>query len=239
MDCLGILAPLAIGAAFLRNNFNVLKTNGRWLQIHFYLSGLVALFTLLGFILAVVATKKEDGDTLQFNKDVHHKAGLAIFILVFIQAFAGYVRPSPLPPPSSSSPNNVITNSKSSSDRDIPNKTNTTFVEDDVEELSYQQKQQAYNASATNNEEVVYSEKSTTAPSITSKKSYLRLFWECGHRLLGITLLLLAVYNCQTGIILQSENYAQDDKETLTNIFWSITGSITVIIFLLRFAVRI
>jgi hypothetical protein len=88
--------------------------------------------------------QKEDGDALQFNKDVHHKAGLAIFILVFIQAFSGYVRPSPLPPPSSSSPNNVITNSKSSSDRDIPNKTNTTFVKDDAEELSHQQKQQAY-----------------------------------------------------------------------------------------------
>jgi hypothetical protein len=226
----GILAPLAIGAPFLRNNFNVLKTNGRWLQIHFYLSGLVALFTLLGFILAVVATKKQDGSALNFNEDVHHKSGLAIFILVIIQAFAGYFRPSPPPPPPTSSlaDNKVVTN-KSSSVRDIPDNSNT-FDEEVV-----------YNSSG-DSEALETTKQSTSSSSGTtssSKKSYLRLFWECGHRLLGIVLLVLAVYNCHTGIILQSDNYYQDDKETLTNIFWSITGSITGIIFFLRFVVRL
>jgi hypothetical protein len=214
----GILAPLAIGAAFLRNNFNVLKTNGRWLQIHFYLSGLVALFTLLGFILAVVATKK---------KTVMHYSLIKMFIIKQVLLYSFWcsfklflvtldrvlsllhrlLRP--------------ITSSQIANHHPI-----VTFQ---TKPILHSSKMMLKN----------YLINKNNKHTITSKKSYLRLFWECGHRLLGITLLLLAVYNCQTGIILQSENYAQDDKETLTNIFWSITGSITVIIFFLRFVVRI
>ena len=146
-----------------------------------------------------------------------------------IQAFAGYLRPSPPPPPPpSSSPNNKVVTNKSSSVRDISN--NSTFDEEMV-----------CNSSG-NSEASETAKRSTSSSSVTtssSKKSYLRLFGACGHRLLGIVPLDLAVYDCKTGIILQSENYDQDDKETLTNIFWSIIGSITSIIFFLRFVVHV
>ena len=46
----------------------------------------------------------------------------------------------------------------------------------------------------------------------------------------------------QFTIVKQVSSYSrndQDDKETLTNIFWSIIGSITSIIFFLRFVVHV
>jgi hypothetical protein len=77
----GVFAPLAIGAAYLKK-LEILQKNAFWLRIHFYLTFSAAIFTVVGFVIAVAATKKQ-GDLTHFQKDVHHKAGLAIFLLMF------------------------------------------------------------------------------------------------------------------------------------------------------------
>ena len=206
----GVLAPLAIGAAYLRNNLAILKENALWLRIHFFLCVLVALFTLVGFVLAVVATKKDD-DLPHFEEDIHHEAGLAIFILVLVQAVAGYFRPSPV----------------SSTNTDP----NPGSDEDDSEENPTD----AANSDPSSD----YKMRTCTTTSISGRVLYARKYWEYTHRLLGMILLGLAWYNCHSGIVLQAENYDQDDEESLLKIFWSITGGIAGSIFFVGYVLRV
>lgn len=204
----GILVPLAIGAAYLRNNLTILKKDALWLRIHFYLGGLAALFTVVGFVLAVVATQKDD-DLPHFEEDTHHKAGLAIFILVLVQALAGYLRPSPIPAP-------------------LP--TNEHILDIAAEGSP--------EGSEENLADVKVVDKMDTGTT-TSMTLYIRKFWEYTHRLLGIVLLGLAWYNCHSGIVLQAENYDQDDEESMIKIFWSITGCITGSIVFVGYVMRV
>jgi hypothetical protein len=96
----GLVGPLAIGAAMLRR-----LVGSNWYKIHFYLNMLCVVLTIVGFSLAVVATNMEQkphfpprtsqGD----HENVHHNAGLAIFIIVILQSVAGYFRPPATPAP--------------------------------------------------------------------------------------------------------------------------------------------
>ncbi|VEU42490.1 unnamed protein product [Pseudo-nitzschia multistriata] len=181
----GILAPLAIGAAYLKKNLSVLSQDAHWLKVHFYLGVLVALFTFIGFILAIVATKKDD-DLPHFKEDIHHELGLAIFILVLFQGLAGYIRPSPVPA--------------------APKST------DDAEESS----------------------------QVAGKKAlYTRRVWEYTHRMLGIVLLGISWWNCQSGIVLQAEKYDQDDEQFMLKVFWGLSGAIAGSIFFVGYVLRL
>jgi hypothetical protein len=88
----GVCAPIGIGAALLRNAVGKLPgaPNEFWYSIHFCMGILTGAFTIIGFFIAIVATQKEDK---KHFKGAHHKAGLAILILVVVQAIAGYFRP--------------------------------------------------------------------------------------------------------------------------------------------------
>lgn len=90
----GVCAPIAIGASILRK-MSFLQTNGNWLKIHSILLTMLAVLTLVGCLLAVVATNKEDTNPSHFTEDSHHTIGLTIFILVIVQVLAGYFRPGP------------------------------------------------------------------------------------------------------------------------------------------------
>ena len=244
----GIFAPLAIGAAYLRNTWSFLNHNARWLQIHFCFSAIVALLTIVGFAVAVVATKKDD-DLPHFEEDTHHKAGLAIFILVLIQGFAGYFRPSPVPKKLASQDDDgdqLLQDSAShstSSAVSTPASTPTKYsidsqTFDDVEESNDSSSPDStVNPSLKTETIVKISSNQQPSPSVT-KVLYIRRFWEYTHRSLGIILLSLAWYNCHSGIILQSENYDQDDEESLLAIFWGITGCIAGTIFFVGYVLR-
>lgn len=208
----GILAPLAIGAAYLRNNLVILKKDALWLRIHFLLCVLVAFFTFAGFLVAVVATQKDD-DLPHFEEDIHHKAGLAIFVLVLVQAFAGYFRPSPVP----------------ASQKLVGNAEEGDILEaSENDELPQDNLADAESSLPTNKVNFHF-----------SKALQIRKFWEYTHRLLGIILLGLAWYNCHSGIVLQAENYDQDNQESLLKIFWGITGAIVGTIFGIGYVMRL
>lgn len=240
----GILAPISIGAVYLRSNINFLKTNTRWLNIHLYLSGTVAFFTILGFILAIVATKMDDPEEQHFNDDIHHKVGLVIFILVIIQGLAGYFRPSPTnnkstPPPISNSNNNKNDNKNNDDDDECGSSPVNSSVdsssEGDIEKV----------CGGTANIAPI-ADSNTFNKNDKNKKNKLftllitiRTLWEYTHRSLGIILLALSWFNCHSGIILLSDNnYDQDDENTLLNTFWSITGCIAGSIFFIGYIIR-
>jgi hypothetical protein len=193
----GIFVPLGIGAAYLRK-LNFLQTDALWICLHFYCSVTAVIFTTAGFAFAVMATNL-DGDLPHFKDDVHHKAGLAIFILVFVQVLAGYFRPDA---PKAA---DVLDDGLGAEEKKVDK------TPDAVEQLP---------------------------SSKSNKKTPIRQYWEYFHRFLGMTLLALAWYNCTTGIILQAENYEQDDQKQLMDIFWGITGTIAGSIVFVGYVIR-
>jgi hypothetical protein len=59
------------------------------------------------------------------------------------------------------------------------------------------------------------------------------------HRFLGITLLSLTWYACTSGIVLQAQNYPQEDQQRLMKIFcWGVTSVIAGIIFFIGYVIR-
>jgi Eukaryotic cytochrome b561 len=209
----GVFAPLAVGASYLKKT-KFLQKDALWLCLHFYLSFAAVIFTVFGFVFAILATQLE-GDP-HFKKDTHHKAGLAIVLLVIVQALAGFFRPSPNTPKSDADnkPKGVSS-------------ANSSNTSQDGEE----------------GREIATSEERDADSSIDESKKvrhpWIRQCWEYFHRFLGISLLALAWYNCNSGIELQAEKYQQDDEQTLMSIFWSITGLIAGVIFLLGYVIRV
>lgn len=214
----GVFAPLGIGAAYLRN-IKCLKRNGTWLQLHFYLGLSVAVLTICGFFIAVAATQQE-GNLPHFADEVHRKAGLAIFILVLFQGCAGYFRPG-LPTVAS---NEVA--SKESSAADF----SRSSAEQDIDEIE---------TKAGPSVDPGKADRKNGNDAAVPQKSKLRQYWEYLHRFLGICLLGLAWYNCQTGIILQAENYDQYDEQKWLDVFWGVTGGIAGMIFLVGYVIRL
>jgi len=212
----GVLAPLAIGASLLRKHITATRFGMLWFSWHFYLNIGVVLLTLIGFILAVVATQKEgnphfrvDGST----KDVHQKAGLAIMILVVVQGMAGYFRPaapaSAAPKPTSKAddeehaPSAPVDSTKNSADNDSSSPAKELPVLVDKADKA---------AMASNEQEAA------PVPAV-------RTAWEWSHRLGGFALLGLAWYNCHSGIEWQLQNW--EDSKDWTSIFWGITAGIS------------
>jgi cytochrome b561 len=92
----GLLAPLAIGSSMLRK---FLPAGPLWLTIHFYTNVLVLVLTLISFIIAVIATQQQTpsgASPRHFQNGAHTAIGLAVMILVIVQAAGGYFRaPAP------------------------------------------------------------------------------------------------------------------------------------------------
>ena len=82
---------MAVGAAFLRK-LSFLHRGELWLCLHFWFNLSAIFFTVFGFIFAILAAKK-DGTVPHFQKETHHKVGLTIFIMIFVQAFVALLLP--------------------------------------------------------------------------------------------------------------------------------------------------
>jgi hypothetical protein len=206
----GICAPLGIGAAvFLRRLdapfqqwaashpnhliFKILGTpKGLWYQIHFYMNLATLGLTLLGFLLAYIATAKEEGAFHLESR--HHKIGWAITILCVAQASLAYFRPA-LPPPAT-----TTTTTTTNVDSTTPSKPRVDG--DDVEV------EMPFKGSDGRDDNVTGAgRKGTGGGGHDDRKSLLRVAWEWNHRLLGILLLLAAWLNCLSGIELDVENF--------------------------------
>jgi hypothetical protein len=183
----GVLARLAIGSVFLCNHFTFLKSNARWLRLHFYLADLVVIFTAVGYAVAIAAA--DDDGTFEenelFDDDVHSGMGLAILGMVILQAIAGFVRPKPVANPISS-----------------PAEDNNEGIFDDKEK----------HAEEGSMEMETNGENDTDATPPTKCKMWIRKLWEYTHRLLGILLLCLTWFNCHSGIFLLAEYYGPIDN---------------------------
>ena len=57
-----------------------------------------------------------------------------------------------------------------------------------------------------------------------SEKTMFRTIWEYGHRLLGVSALALAWYNCDSGFEIFARRFGEDDK---TPAFWGVAGGLS------------
>jgi hypothetical protein len=233
----GVCAPLGIGASILRNalrsHCSGIAALSNWYSLHFYLNTLTIVLTIIGFLLGVIATQREGKE--HFHDYAHHKAGLAIVILVVLQGLAGYLRPGM---PQAAQPA-LKESAPSTTSRD-------GYVEKSPEEL--EMVLSVVSASKENSDAVpstptrpIFSNHgnngSNDKPSPLPPKSMYRLAWEWTHRLGGVVLVGLAWYNCHTGIEWQVENW--NESMDWTSVFWGITAGISGAMFVLAYVVRV
>jgi hypothetical protein len=262
----GVVGPLAIGSAVLRS-----LVGSYWYKIHFYLNMLCVLSTVVGFALAVAAIQMEEKS--HFTRDgprgdeeqVHHIAGLAIFIIVVLQSIAAYFRPpatSSAAAPATKGNGDTNTELDSQHAESVAGKTDDSPPQGDTlhdglppqGDIIHDDDQNSvleietplplaattvYDVTPTDGEEDSSQDTPATAAGDEKQSSpptLWRKVWEMQHRLTGTVLIGLAWYNCHSGYQLMAESY--DESYDCTIIFWSVTGAIAGSIFMLKIATR-
>lgn len=85
-----VLIPIGIGCGILRH---LVPGKGRWFKLHMFINGTAFLLMTAGFGIAVYVTQ-DLGDEHFTAPDTKHKSvGLAVYVLSFVQALAGVLRP--------------------------------------------------------------------------------------------------------------------------------------------------
>jgi hypothetical protein len=213
-----ILVPLAIGSSLLRDTLRL--PPGVWLTIHISLNIFAILCMVVSFGIAVYATneKTADGEDPKHFVDLNHRTiGLVIFLLAFLQAIIGKMRPH--------GPKRPVTPVKAPKDVERAPEMNVEMAMVSTDALG--RTQQTQNGS---------DDSISKSGSVVSDKSIARRIWEFKHRIMGLSLLGLSWYNCNDGLELFAERYGEDND--LSGAFWGVTGGLAGLIFIL-YAVQI
>jgi hypothetical protein len=208
-----ILVPLAIGSSMLRDTLCLAP--GVWLTIHLSLNMFAILCMVVSFSIAVYATNANivEGEDPNHFSDLKHKTiGLVIFLLAFMQAASGMLRPSG--PKKPATPVEVS--------KDVEETFATANESSDEFEKTWHSNDDPDNEVSSN--------------AKTSGKSIARRIWEYKHRIMGLGLMGLSWYNCDSGLELFAERYEQD--QDLSGAFWGVTGGLAGLICIL-YAVQI
>jgi hypothetical protein len=102
----GVLAPLTVGAALWRNRLMALQNGSKlnqerttlWTRLHYCLCLSVALMTVLGFLLAILAKRQgaaftDEKEAFSFStEEMHAIMGMAILAMLLVQGIAEYMR---------------------------------------------------------------------------------------------------------------------------------------------------
>jgi hypothetical protein len=165
-----ILVPLAVASSVLRGLLPL--PGGAWFQIHRTLNSVAIAATVAGFAIAVHLISREQGSTaVHFKTLLHHRIGLAVFLLAFAQGLSGVFRPH-LP--------------------HAPGGADDDGDEADPEERQVDDESEAGGAAGKG-------AAGGDDPKVPPK-SPQRVAFEYGHRLLGTATMILGWYNCSSGI---------------------------------------
>ena len=212
-------APLAIGISVARRfakKDSFLNQNGLWYNIHFYSALTAVLFTIIGFIIVFVggdgdddrrildesldedgaseAEGSEDGASIvafglseDAADEIHKKLGIAILALALFQALLGFIRPAA---------------SKNTLQADGLQKPQPTTDDPTIVGNIEMTSQPSIDGDSDGDHEQVYgvTSEQIAARVATPKKSALRSIWEWSHRLLGVTIVIVAWVECTIGI---------------------------------------
>ena len=237
----GIFVPLAVGSSRLRDLLGFAP--GLWFKIHQGLNMLAVLCTIIGFSIAVAAVNDQtaDGeDANHFSGVTHRKVGLVITILAVTQAVVGLLRPHPPKAADISSTKGV-----ESSESGGVDPTSHTSVEKDPEKDDVRVEESDKHQVSKDTDEDACDEESDK-PQVPKdadddeqqhpSKSKLRSFWEWKHRILGVSLLALSWYNCNSGLKNFALFFGEDDKQAA---FWGVALGLTGLIIVVDAAQRV
>mmetsp|Transcript_21356 Transcript_21356/g.46351 ORF Transcript_21356/g.46351 Transcript_21356/m.46351 type:complete len:403 (+) Transcript_21356:2-1210(+) len=195
----GIMVPLAISTSMLRDVDTtatalpqfcmqlLAQMKKRWLYIHVGLNTLTYIFTLIVFSIAVSIINAENYSHWYSH---HAKMGLSMFLLVSLQVFGGYFRPSKsnvIATPLGTDDANVATNNEGSGEINSQTKDEIVNNESSVGVLP-----------GTNND----------------NKALQRQAWELMHHLFGLVLFFFGVWQMHAGIDLYHARYNDNNKSS-------------------------
>ena len=194
-----ILVPLAIASSIIRDILPL--PDGMWFQIHRGLNTLGVSLTIVGFSIAVHNFNNEGKD--HFTPKKHFKIGLVVFLFAVLQAISGILRPHAPHPPA---------------------------AEDETTSAVAQKEEEVIDSvEVGESTEMKAPEKKTLAAGKNTpeaeKKTMARFLWEYQHRILGTVTVVLAWYNCDTGIKLYSARFDNKERE---GALWGVIAGIAI-----------
>ena len=185
--------------------------------MHLSLNMFASLCMVVSFGIAVYATNLSTagGENSNHISDLKHgKVGLVIMLLAFMQAAIGMMRPSG--PKKPATPVEVL--------KDIEGAGEMVAVSSDKLERTVHSDDDSLDIEVSSNAKT------------TGDKSIARRIWEYKHRIMGLFLLVLSWYNCDSGLGLFAERYGENNA--LSGAFWGVTGGLAGLICIL-YAVQI
>lgn len=201
----GLCAPVAIAAAVLKS-YLPKQIVGLWYKIHYYGNLSCIVSTVIAVALAVYATHDKNGKHFTGG---HELFGLLVLLIAGVQVIYGILRPPAHNPTPQLQPDTC------EDGKDVKNDNN-----------GY-----ANNLSATMDlEKSENSDNGTQSHLQSQKKPTKRILFEVGHRIIGVTLMALSLYNIHTGLDIYDSWYMSTttnvDEETggSSDIAWTITA---------------
>jgi Eukaryotic cytochrome b561 len=85
-----VLIPIGIGCSLLRH---LVPDKGLWFKLHMFINGTAFLLMTAAFGIAVYVTERLGNDHFKVSDTKHTAAGLAVYVLSFVQVIAGVLRP--------------------------------------------------------------------------------------------------------------------------------------------------
>jgi Eukaryotic cytochrome b561 len=85
-----VLIPIGIGCSLLRH---LVPGKGLWFKLHMFINGTAFLLMTAAFGIAVYVTEQLGDDHFKVSDTKHKAAGLAVYVLSFVQVIAGVLRP--------------------------------------------------------------------------------------------------------------------------------------------------
>lgn len=226
----GIVVPLAMSAAWFRESFSDAKNGGvsclskTWLVIHASMAVAAAITTSVSVYFVLKALQLEGGwDYAMKFSGPHQYMGLFLLVGAWIQVLGGMLRPR------QKSSGHV----KMSDDADDEENTVEAEENDDSSTSTAKGGAITHNlrkSTSTPREVVEVCDENGSV--IIAPKSKARKFWEYGHRLFALILVICGFWQLFSGLDIYQERYG-DDSYLVTacmvwvGIFWSVVFLLT------------
>lgn len=189
----GVCAPVAVAAAVLKS-YLPKRPVGLWYKIHYYGNLSCIVSTMVAVALAIYATQAKKGKHFVGGHEIF---GLLVLLIAGVQVMYGILRP----PAHNPQPHDTCED-RNDDEQASNGKVNTLSNTMDLEKTGRSDN----------------SDNSTQSHSQYQKKPIKRILFEVGHRIIGMTLLALSMYNIHTGLNIYASWYmstkVSDDDET-------------------------
>ena len=229
-----VLAPSAVAASWLRKLFQ--KWGAFWFKAHMYMNILVFILSIAAFAISV--TMYCDESKTQFV-GTHEAMGLALMLLVTFQAANGMLRPPAAPNTETTARSSALVKARSLDGSDDEMGTEVSFVPPPpLPESNLSLKNEPESASPTPmgsaHGSLVESNVSLSKRSTKTKK--IRAAWESIHKLLGVFLIFIGLWQVQSGIALYSLRFGTTNY---SYVFWWCIGAFAAVVLGLTVYIRV